>query len=420
MSSETRDTPHDAGAGSQRATGGALDNHSHRSARVAVWSVAAAVFAIVTAELYPVAVLDELGSDLGVPTGRVGLAVTVPGLVAAVSAPLVALAGRGRDRRQLFLGLLALVSASSIAVALAPNLEVLLASRVLVGIGVGGFWALAAGIAPLLVAPDRVAAASAVIFGGVGAASVLGVPLSALVGDLAGWRTASLVVAGLAAAAATGMLVAVPKLRDDTGGRSGEPGAVRLAAARTRIVLATTALVITGHFAAFTFAAPLLGDHLDLEDVLIPALLLGYGVLGLAGTAVAGRWAGGQPRLFLRGVIAVLAAALGVLLLDPGVWIGGAATLVWGLAYGAVGLTLQLWLLSIAGRTRDLATSLFVAVFNLSIAAGAFIGGAAIDLDDSVAAALVVGITLTAGGVLLCSVRLGGTALQHSIERNNQ
>jgi predicted MFS family arabinose efflux permease len=61
-------------------------------------------------------------------------------------------------------------------------------SRVLVGVAIGGFWAVAGGLAVRLVTADRVPRATAIIFGGVGTANVFGVPIGTVLGDLAGWR----------------------------------------------------------------------------------------------------------------------------------------------------------------------------------------------------------------------------------------
>ncbi|MFF5366286.1 hypothetical protein [Streptomyces sp. NPDC013187] len=54
---------------------------------------AAATFSVVTTEMLPVGLLTPLGDGLRVSAGTAGLAVTLPGLVAAASAPLLPPAG---------------------------------------------------------------------------------------------------------------------------------------------------------------------------------------------------------------------------------------------------------------------------------------------------------------------------------------
>ncbi|MEV4259195.1 MFS transporter, partial [Spirillospora sp. NPDC049652] len=102
--------------------------------------VATGTFTIVTTEMLPVGLLSPMARDLRVAEGTAGLAVTLPGVVAAVSALAVAL-GAGRiDRRLLLCSLAGLVAAANAVSAVAPSLAVLLAARVLVGIAIGGFW----------------------------------------------------------------------------------------------------------------------------------------------------------------------------------------------------------------------------------------------------------------------------------------
>ena len=62
-----------------------------------------------TSELYPVGVLSAVSADLEVSTGLAGLMVTVPGLVAAVSAPISAAAFGHLDLVPLLLGFAILV-----------------------------------------------------------------------------------------------------------------------------------------------------------------------------------------------------------------------------------------------------------------------------------------------------------------------
>ena len=77
---------------------GAESTRAGSRAWVGVCTIGIAVFALVTSELFPVGVLSAR-ADLQVSTGVAGLMVTVPGLVAAVSAPLVAVYARGLDSR---------------------------------------------------------------------------------------------------------------------------------------------------------------------------------------------------------------------------------------------------------------------------------------------------------------------------------
>ncbi|NUT09564.1 MAG: MFS transporter, partial [Nonomuraea sp.] len=85
-----------------------LENSPVTRARwLAVLAMAVGTFTVVTSEMAPVGLLTSIGGTLGVSDGTAGLMVSLPGLVAAVSAPVLALATRRLDRRIPLLGLTA-------------------------------------------------------------------------------------------------------------------------------------------------------------------------------------------------------------------------------------------------------------------------------------------------------------------------
>ena len=113
----------------------------------AVVSLSLGVFGLVTAEFLPVSLLTPLSVDLAVSSGIAGQSITVTALVAAVAGPGVVIGTRSIDRRWTLLGLTTLLIISSTLAAFANGLFMLFASRVLLGIGLGGFWAMSAALA---------------------------------------------------------------------------------------------------------------------------------------------------------------------------------------------------------------------------------------------------------------------------------
>ncbi|PVD09241.1 MFS transporter [Streptomyces sp. CS147] len=346
---------------------------------LAVLAVTLGIFSLMTSELLPVGLLTPVGQALDVSQGTAGLMVTVPGLVAAASAPLVTVATGHIDRRIVLVVLIGLMGAANLASAFATSFTVVLVARFLIGLSVGGFWSIAGGIALRLVPAGHVARATAVIFGGVETASVLGVPSGTLIGDLSGWRTAFAAVGILGLVSLSCMLFFVPRV---PAGRtvtfSALPQAFR-GNAGVRAGIALTFLVITGHFLAYTFVRPILqGD--GVADSSIGVLLLTFGVAGICGNFIAGALVTRHLRRCVMGISAVLTAAMAVLALaDTDAFSAGAILVLWGLGYGAVPVTFQTWILDAAPDATEAATSLYVSAFNLSIALGALLGGFAVD-----------------------------------------
>ncbi|MET7299984.1 MFS transporter [Embleya sp. NPDC005575] len=350
---------------------------------LAVGAVALGIFSLMTSELLPVGLLTPVGSTLDVSEGTAGLMVTAPGIVAAFAAPVIAVSAGRLDRRVLLAALIALVGIANLSCAVAPNFAVVLGARVLVGVGVGGFWAIAGGLALRLVPPAQVARATAVVFGGVSTASVLGVPAGTFMGELTGWRTAFAAVGGLGLIALVVLVFLLPPLPASPSAR---PMTFRDLSRLgrdnrgVRIGLALTFLLITGHFVAYTFVRPILRNVSGVDEGLIGVLLLGYGVAGVAGNFAAGARASREARRTLLTITAALTTVLTLLALLHDVPAAGITLLiVWGLAYGGVPVSLQTWMLTAAPQATEAATSLFVAVFNLSIALGALLGALAVD-----------------------------------------
>ncbi|MFE2727160.1 MFS transporter [Kitasatospora sp. NPDC059327] len=343
--------------------------------RLALVAVAVGTFAMVTAEQLPMGLLTPLGGAFDVSEGTAGLMVTVPGLVASAAAPLLPVAIGRRDRRTVLVALLALMAAANLLAVLAPNFAVLLAARFLVGIGIGGFWALAAGIAVRLVPEAHIGRATALTFGGATAANVLGVPAGTLIGGFSGWRTAFATVGGLGLLVVVALAALLPTLPAAAPVRLGTLAAqLRNRAVRTGVL--TTFLLVGGHFAAFTFVSPVLQEVSGIGAGLVGPLLLAFGVAGIVGNFLAGATAGRDIRSVVIAIALLLMTVLALFPLLGTSPVGGAVLLIgWGLAFGGVPVSVQTWILRSAPGEAEAATALNTSVFNLAIALGALFGG---------------------------------------------
>ncbi|MFC4909763.1 MFS transporter [Actinomadura gamaensis] len=367
----------------------------------AVLAVTAGIFTIVTTEILPVGLLTSIGSDFTVSDGTAGLMMTMPGYLAAVSAPALTVATARLDRRLMLGACMLLLALANVLAASAPAFWAMLLSRVLVGVVIGGFWSVAAGLAERLVAPPRVPRATAVIFSSVPLGSVFGVPLGTLVGDAAGWRTSFAVMAALSLAVLAALAVLLPPLPADHATRLDVlAGALRSRGIRT--ALALTVLIVLAHFGAYTYVTPFLEE---VTHVSPSAFLLLYGVAGLAGNFLAGQAITRRPTLtsaIAGSLIAVATLALPVL----GTGAAGAALVlaVWGAGYGAIPVCSQTWFATAVPRTPEAASVLFTASFQATFSTGALTGGLIVDRTSPSTVMLAGGATATAMVLTLAAV----------------
>lgn len=345
----------------------------------AVVSVALVSFVLVLSEFLPIGLLPVISSSLGVSIGTVGLVVVVPGLMAAVTAPLVTMASGRLDRRRVLIALALFIAASNALAAVAPSMAVMVAARVLLGVGVGGFWAMGAGVAARLVPAQAVHRATSLITAGISAGTVVSLPLGSLVGDLAGWRTAFFVAAGGALLALAALVVKLPALPPT--------GAIRLATLTSalrnpaaRIALVATVLIFFGHFAAYTYVTPYLEGQAHFGSSAVTVVLLAYGLAGLAGNFAAGALVGRRLRAVYvtAAVLVAVAAALLNTAADAAPAVV-ALVVVWGVAFGAVPLALQTWILRATPEAPESGMALLVSACQIALAAGSFIGGMVVD-----------------------------------------
>ena len=364
-----------------------------RGGWAAVVAVALGIFVVVTTEILPIGLLTSIGADFTVSDGMAGLMMTMPGFLAAVAAPLVTTATARFDRRLMLCLFTLLLAVANFVAAAAPGYGLVLVSRVLVGITIGGYWSIGAGLAERLVPPESAGRATAVIFSGVPLGSVLGVPAGTLIGDLAGWRTAFTVMGVLTVGVLVMLLRLVPSLPPVRATRPSVLGAL-LRTTGIRLALLLTFLVVLAHFGAYTYVTPFLERVTHAGGGTITAFLLLYGVAGVLGNWLGGAWAVRRPRTVL-GLAAGLIAAATLLLPALGRWDGGAVTLllVWGIAYGAVPVASQTWFSRAAPGAPEAASVLFTASFQATISTGALLGGVALDHTSPSAVMLLGGCT---------------------------
>ncbi|ADB30724.1 major facilitator superfamily MFS_1 [Kribbella flavida DSM 17836] len=378
---------------------------------LAVGAVTAGIFTIVTAELLPVGLLGPIGTDFHVTPGRTGLLMTVPGLVAAVAAPVVTVLTARLDRRVMLCVLIAVLAVANFLAAMATEFWVQLVARVLVGLVIGGFWSIGAGLAARLVPPRSVVRATGVIFSAVPLGSVVGVPAGTLLGESAGWRTAFAVL-GLVTVGVLGMLfLVVPPLPAEL------PTRLRLLVEvlklrRTRLGLAATSLIVIAHFGTYTYVTTFLREVTGIPAAYGGPLLLVYGVAGFAGNVLAGLGIARNLRGTFVTAASLLAVATALLPLVGRAAVPAVALLVvWGLAYGAIPACSMSWFAEAAPQSREATTVLFTSSFQATLSAGALLGGLVVD-HLSVSAVMVCGSVLAATTVLPLTRRTGAARLQ--------
>jgi predicted MFS family arabinose efflux permease len=358
-----------------------LDDGASSSLRswLAVMAVAIGAFAFVTTEFLPVGLLPRVAADLGVLPGTAGLMVTVPGVIAAISAPgLMLVAGR-MDRRRVFLLLTALLLASNLISAFAPNFLCMLLGRALLGAALGGFWTLATAASGRLVKPRDSARAMATILTGVTCATVIGVPLGTFIASFASWRVSFMATGVLVAVALVAQFFFVPSLPSTAALRLRDLVAL-LRQPHPRRSMLMVALAFGAHFSSYTYITPFLLRNANLDMSTITWLLLGFGVIGFFSNFAVSSTVTRNLKVSVGAMVSLLMFALVLLPLLQHSTIGVVAlVLAWGISFGALPLCFSIWIQRATPDSPEAGSALFVSIIQVAIALGSLVGGVVVD-----------------------------------------
>jgi predicted MFS family arabinose efflux permease len=328
------------------------------------------------AVLAPAGMRAELSAGLDVSIRTAGLLITFGAIVLCVGSPVTAWLTSRIERRRLLAVTLAVLAATNIASAFAPDYASLLALRLaMLAIGVI-FTPQAAGTAALIVPESRRGSTIAYVFLGWSLAAAIGLPLITLVAHRYGWRAA---YGGIGALGVVSFLLLIWRL---PGGLFGAPVRLRtwLDLAGNRLVvllLLITTLYMSGQFVIFTFMGPLLARLTGASADAIGLVFAVYGVFGFIGVAVATRlvdgW--GAYRTSLLSISLVLAGTAGWALTSGNYALMAASVAVWGLGFASSNSMQQVRLVAAAPPLASASVALNTSVLYIGQAIGSAIGG---------------------------------------------
>ena len=361
------------------------DSNQHDSPKsegnwYAVITLSITAFILVTSEFLPIGVLNAIAQDLNVTVGTAGLVITLPGVMGAFAAPLISVWVKGMDRRYLLIGLTAVMVVANFITAYASTFELVLFSRFILGIAIGGFWATAIALSGR-VAPSHlpIAKATAIVMAGVTLATVLGVPIGTWLSELYGWRTAFLITAIIGAIILVFEYIFLPKLYPTSAIQYRDLPAL-FAHPKARKGLVIILLIGLAHFSTYSYLAPFFKNVAGFNGATISTLLLVYGAAGFFGNAFAGY----SSNINVRYTLAAVGLCLAIVFLGFPIYathLLGAyiLTAIWGFAFGAFPTTANIWMFLHAPQAVEKGMPLFVGIFQVMIALGALIGGFMVD-----------------------------------------
>ncbi|AWB46504.1 MFS transporter [Paenibacillus sp. CAA11] len=347
-----------------------------------VWKVyvlALVSFLVGTSEYIISGILDQIAAAMGVSVAAAGQLITVFSLAYAIGTPIIMAATAKLDRRKLMLYALGLFILGNLLSFALPSFELFLAARIVMALGAGTVVVTALSIAAKIAPSGKQASSIATVTMGFTASLIIGVPLGRVIASALDWKAVFLGI-GLAGLLAMVILaVAIPSVQGDAPVPLLKQFAL-LKNPKVALGLIITFFWLGGYSIAYTYISPYLLDYAKIPEDLLSAALLAFGIASLFGSKVGGYTAD------KRGIAATLLGGMGlhIVALAALPFVAHSIPLLfvflilWSFAAWSTGPTQQYNLVTVMPESSGVMLSLNQSTMQLSMAAGAGVGGIAV------------------------------------------
>jgi MFS transporter, DHA1 family, putative efflux transporter len=335
-------------------------------------------FVVGTSQFVIVGTLDKVAASVCVSVATAGQLITVFALGNAIGTPLVMVATSKMDQRKQLLLALAIILLGVIGVIALPGFGLLMASRILLGVGTGVFVVTAYGIAAKLADPGRQGGAMANVAMGYSSSLVFGVPLGRMIASSYDWKVIFWGIGLFSLLAIFIVARTIPVIEGEASVSLGKRLAL-LKNPRVALTLAVTFFVFISYSMLNTYITPFLTAVMPTMKEKLSMILLAMGIASLIGSKVGGLLADriGIVRTLI-GSMAVHIISLVLLSTVSGfgwVMITLPLLMIWEIAAWTFGPTQNFNLVSLTPEASGIVLSLNSSFVQLGFAAGAGIGG---------------------------------------------
>lgn len=242
-------------------------------------------FALGSASMSIIGLLNEISRDLDVPVAQAGQVVSASHVVAAFLAPVIAVAASRLQRRSVLLLALGTGMVAQLASAFATGFWMLFVARLLFGVSVAAHAPTAVATSGLLAEPNQRGHAVSLVMSGFALATVIGIPLGVWFGGIFGWRATMFATTLVILVPLIGIWMLIPKHLPLTQLDMSAWGKT-LKNRGVRATLLLMFLISLGQMAFFAYVAPLLRDAIDAGPGTIAIMLSLSGVSSIIGSFV--------------------------------------------------------------------------------------------------------------------------------------
>jgi predicted MFS family arabinose efflux permease len=365
---------------------------------VFVMSLCCAV--LIASEFMPVSLLTPISSDLNMSEGQVGQAIAISGIFAVISSLSISRIFKAWDRRHIILLLTLLMIASGIVVTFAHSAILFMIGRAILGVVIGGFWAMSTSIVMRLVPPLSVPKALGLLNGGNALATTIAAPLGSFLGSIIGWRGAFFCIVPIAIIAFIWQFKSMPALPAIVLAKKSKNPFGLLKRPIVFYGMTGILLLFMGQFALFTYLRPFLEAVTHVNAAMLSILLLILGLAGLIGTFVISLILHRHVYRYLILIPFIMATIAGGFVLGgEHLWLVAILMGLWGFIGTSAPVAWNTWLAQTLHQDTEVGGGLMVAIIQFAITLGATVGGLLYDSHGYSATFYMSAIMLLFGAI---------------------
>ncbi|WP_413375426.1 MFS transporter [Alkalihalobacillus sp. 1P02AB] len=353
-------------------------------------------FVVGLVELILGGILDLVAVDMGVSLGKVGMLISIFSLVFAICGPILLTATAKIERKKLTLISLLIFFLANLLAIFSNGYFMLMIARIISAMSGSLLIALCVTIASNIVLKQYRARAIGIVFMGISASLVLGVPIGLMLGNAFGWRAPFLMITILTAVSLIGIYFFMERM-DPKPSIPLKEQLKTLKNGKLLLIQLTSFLFLAGHLTLYAYLTPFLQMTMGLDGTWISLMYLIFGIAAIIGGGVGGMLSDRfGPQKTIIGIIIVFAISLFTIPYTTSVFpLFLLVMMAWSMLSWAITPAIQSYLIASAPETSDIQQSLNNSALHFGIAFGSMMGGvvierATVEMNATVGGALVL------------------------------
>lgn len=344
-----------------------------KSNHLLIYILAIGVFGILNTEMGYIGILPHLAEFFEVSVSKAGLLVSLFALAIAFAGPTLPLVFSGIDRKKIMVMVLSIFIISNLIAVFTTNFTVALIVRVIPAFFHPVYISMAMSVAAASVSPKEAPKAVSIVFIGVSAGMVLGVPVVSFIADAVSLQASLLFFAVVNILTLLATLIFVPSM----------PVKERLSYG-SQLKILTKGITWLSIFAVLFLNAAVIGVYSYLAEYLstvtkMPANIISltlfiYGLANIVGNVIAGRLLSKRPIQTVT-IFPIALVTLYLVFYSVAEWTIPTMLIIllWGVLGGISANITQYWVTSAAPKAPDFANGVYLSAVNLGTTLGTMV-----------------------------------------------